>query len=204
MIITVTGPSGTGKDAVINALMAQDPNIKRFLSATTRSPRPGEQHEIDYYFLTPEEFDAAEARGEFYEVNRGYHGKSYGKLKWVVDDLLGKGHDVIADIQIDGVQAFNRQMPERILRVLMLPPNRERLEQRLTGRNPAMAEDGRRRLEAAREDLEHLHDPKWVFKNPDMHGSTYNDYDVVLINDVLDTTVAELAKIILHERIRRA
>jgi guanylate kinase len=209
LLITVTGPSGTGKDAVINALLAQDHNVKRFLSATTRAPRPDETHGVHYYFMTPAEFAAAEAAGEFYEVNPVYHGKRYGKLKREVDGHMGRGHDIIADIQIDGVRAFQKIMPEHILKVLIMPPSKERLEQRLTGRNPALADDGRKRLEAAALDLDHLHDPHWVFQNPDMksavtgEGSTYADYDVVLINDVLDHTVAELARILQQERIQR-
>jgi guanylate kinase len=210
MLITVTGPSGTGKDAVISALVEQEPMVTRFVTATTRSPRPGEVEGVNYHFLSKEEFERRLAVGGFYEHNPGYHGNYYGTLKSVVDAHFEAGMDVISDINIDGVRAFEKVLPERLFRVLILPPSRERLEQRLTRRNPELAEEGRRRLMAAAADLDHLHDPNWIFTNPDMcskvdgRGSSYRDYDVVLINDVLDHTVAELAQILRDERARRA
>lgn len=209
MLITVTGPSGTGKDAVINALVEQEPEITRFVTATTRAPRPGEVDGVNYHFISKEEFERRLAGDGFYEHNPGYHGNYYGTLKSVVDGHFAAGLDVISDINIDGVRTFERVLPERLFKVLILPPSRERLEQRLTKRNPELAEEGRKRLLAAEADLDHLHDPNWVFTNPDMcshvdgRGSSYRDYDVVLINDVLDHTVAELARIVRAERVRR-
>ncbi|MBI1309173.1 MAG: guanylate kinase [Proteobacteria bacterium] len=209
MLMTVTGPSGTGKDAVINALVEQDPQVTRFVTATTRTPRPGEMDGVHYYFLTHKEFEKRLAEGGFYEHNPGYHTNYYGTLKSVVDAHFAEGQDVISDINIDGVRAFEKTLPERLFKILILPPSRERLVQRLTQRNPELAEEGGKRLAAAEADLDHLHDPNWVFQNPDMcssadgRGSSYKDYDVVLINDVLDHTVAELARIVAAERARR-
>lgn len=205
MLITVTGPSGTGKDAVINALVEQDTKMKRFATATTREPRPGEVDGIHYYFLSKEEFRAREEAGDFWETDkRNYSGNWYGTLKSVVEGHFAGGCDVISDINFVGVKQYLDSVPDRLFRVLMLPPSPERLLQRLTGRNPALAEEGRRRFELIRNDLDHLHDPNWVFSNPDMMGSCYRDYDVVLVNDVLDHTVAELARLVNLERARRA
>jgi guanylate kinase len=202
MLITVTGPSGTGKDAVIAALIEQDPQVKRFATATTREPRPGEVDKVSYYFMDKAQFDAAEAAGEFLETEKNnWSGHAYGTLHSVVDGYFADGFDVISDLTYSGVEQIYKKIPERHFRVLMLPPSRERLEQRLTGRNPALADEGRRRFTEMGEDLDHLHDPKWTFRHSrDVRGSSYADYDVVLINDVLDHTVAELAKIILKER----
>ncbi len=94
-------------------------------------------------------------------------------------------------------------MPQRIFKLLILPPNRERLEQRLTKRNPELADEGRVRLQQLEADMDNLHNPSYVFTNPDMVGTSYGDYDVVLVNDVLEHTVAEVAKVILNERARR-
>lgn len=205
MLITVTGPSGTGKDAVINALVEQDVKVRCFATATTRAPRPGEVDSIHYYFLTREQYLEKEAAGEFWETDkRNYSGHWYGTLRKVVEGHFAAGYDVISDINFVGVRQFAEKVPERLFRVLILPPSPDRLLQRLTGRNPALAEEGRRRFNEMKDDLDHLHDPRWVFTNPDMVGSTYLDYDLVLVNDVLDHTVSELARCVNSERARRA
>ncbi len=78
MLITLTGPSGTGKSAVIAALLSQDPKLRRFVTATTRTPRPGEEEGRDYYFMTRDAFEGGVAKGEFIEHNPNYKGNMYG------------------------------------------------------------------------------------------------------------------------------
>ncbi len=203
MLITLTGPSGTGKSAVISALLSQDPKLRRFVTATTRTPRPGEEHGRDYYFMERGEFEAGVAKGEFLEHNPNYNGNMYGTPRWEVERLFEEGCDVISDINAIGVRLFEAAMPKRIFKLLILPPNRERLEQRLTKRNPELADEGRARLQQLEADMDNLHNPSYVFTNPDMIGTTYGDYDVVLVNDVLEHTVAEVAKVITNERAKR-
>lgn len=205
MLITISGPSGTGKDAVINALLSQDPQLKRGVTANTRDPRPGEIDGVHYHFLTKEKFAEIEAAGGFLEVEKSnYGGNWYGTLRHVAEGLFHEGLDLICDITYKGVAQLQQSMPERHFRIMLLPPNRERLEQRLTGRNPDLADEGRKRLEQMLPDLEHLHNPNWTFQHIiDLKGSSYKDYDAVFINDVLDHTVAEVAKVILAERGRR-
>lgn len=200
MLITLTGPSGTGKSAVITALLAQDPMLRRFVTATTRTPRPGEEEGRDYYFMSREDFVAGVEKKDFIEHNPNYNGNMYGTPKWEIDRLFDEGFDVISDINAIGVRLFEAAMPLRTFKLLILPPNRERLEQRLTKRNPALADEGRIRLQQIEADLDNLHNPSYVFTNPDMVGTTYSDYDVVLVNDVLENTVAEVARIVTHER----
>jgi guanylate kinase len=204
MLITVTGPSGTGKDAVISGVLAQDPAIRRFVTATTRTPRPGEEHGKNYYFLTRDEFEKGVAEGDFIEHNPNYNGNMYGTPKWEVERLFGEGYDVISDINAIGVRLFEEALPQQIYKLLLLPPSRERLEQRLTGRNPDMAVEGRQRLLQIEADLGNLHNPNYTFTNPDMAGTSYANYDAVLVNDVLDHTVAEAARLIRTEREKRS
>lgn len=204
MLITLTGPSGTGKSAVISALLSQDPALRRFVTATTRTPRPGEEHGKDYYYLSRDEFEDGVAQGDFIEHNPNYNGNMYGTQRSEIERLFGEGFDVISDINAIGVRLFEQAMPQRLFKLLILPPNRERLEQRLTKRNPALADEGRTRLQQIEADMDSLHNPSYVFTNPDMVGTTYSDYDVVLVNDVLEHTVAEVAKVIINERNRRA
>lgn len=203
MLITLTGPSGTGKSAVISALLAQDPMLRRFVTATTRTPRPGEEEGRDYYFMDRADFEAGVAKGDFLEHNPNYNGNMYGTPRWEIERLFSEGFDVISDINAIGVQLFEAAMPERLFKLLILPPNRERLEQRLTKRNPALADEGRIRLQQIEADMDNLHNPSYVFTNPDMIGTSYADYDVMLVNDVLEHTVAEVARIITTERARR-
>lgn len=203
MLITLTGPSGTGKSAVIAALLAQDPHLRRFVTATTRTPRPGEEEGKDYYFMSREDFEEGLVKGDFIEHNPNYNGNMYGTPQWEIERLFKEGFDVISDINAIGVKLFEQAMPERLFKLLVLPPNRERLEQRLTKRNPALADEGRIRLQQIEADLDSLHNPSYVFTNPDMVGTGYSDYDVVLVNDVLEHTVAEVARVIMHERGRR-
>lgn len=204
MLISVTGPSGTGKDAVISGLTAQDPKIKRFVTATTRQPRPGEEHGKSYYFMSREEFKERLAKDEFIEHNPEYNGNMYGTPRWEIERLFGEGFDVISDVNAIGVRLFEEHLGPQVYKMLLLPPSRDRLEQRLTKRNPLMAEEGRIRLAQIEADLDNLHNPKHVFTNPDMVGTSYADYDAVLVNDVLDHTVAEAAQLIAGERKRRA
>jgi guanylate kinase len=188
LLITVTGPSGTGKDAVISALTAMDTSIKRFPTATTRSPRPGEVNGLHYHFLSREEFTTKLAAGDFLEHNPNYHTNLYGTLRSVVAGVWAEGCDAISDINIHGVRAFRESLGPRHFAVLLLPPSRDRLAARLTQRNPALAEEGAKRLAAMEADFAHLHDPHHVFTNPDMIGSRLGDYDAIFTNDDLEVT----------------
>jgi guanylate kinase len=205
MFISITGPSGTGKDTLIDALLKQDPKLRRCVTANTREPRPGEVDGVHYYFLTKERFAEIEAQDGFLETDKNnYNGNWYGTLRSVIADVFAQGYDSISAPTYAGVAQIEKTMPEHQFRIMLLPPNRERLEQRLTGRNPELADEGRRRLQQMLPDLEHLHNPNYVFQHiVDLKGSSYRDYDAVLINDVLDNTVQEAARLIAAERARR-
>lgn len=206
MFISITGPSGTGKDTLIDALLKQDPKLRRCVTVNTRQPRPGEVDGVHYYFLTKEKFAEIEAQDGFLETDKNnYNGNWYGTLRSVIADVFAQGYDSISAPTYAGVAQIQKVMPEHQFRIMLLPPNRERLEQRLTGRNPELADEGRRRLEQMLPDLEHLHNPNYVFQHiVDLKGSSYRDYDAVLINDVLDNTVQEAARLIAAERARRS
>lgn len=203
MLITVSGPSGTGKDAVINSLCELDNSIARFTTATTRQPRPGEIPGISYHYLTRDDFLARLSRNEFLEHNPNYHTNLYGTLRADVEGVWARGADAISDINVHGVRAFREKLGARHFAILLLPPNRERLAMRLTQRNPALAEEGAARLAAMEADFPHMHDPHYVFTNPDMVGSTLMDYDAIFTNDDLEVTTYAVHARILQERERR-
>jgi guanylate kinase len=203
LLITITGPSGTGKDAVIQALTALEPSIRRFPTATTRAPRPGEVNGVHYHFLTRPEFEQRLTAGAFLEHNPNYHTNLYGTLRQVVEDIWAQGCDAISDINIHGVRSFRQQLGPRHFAILLLPPSRDRLAARLTQRNPALAEEGAKRLAAMEADFPYLHDPHYLFTNPDMVGSRLGDYDAVFTNDDLEVTTYAVHARILQERASR-
>ena len=203
LLISITGPSGTGKDAVINGLITQDKSLRRYTTATTRSPRPGEVNGVNYHFFTREDFHTRLQKGEFLEHNANYNGNLYGTLRADVEAIWQQNADAISDINVDGVRAFRQSVPQQYFAILMLPPSRDRLEARLTKRNPELAEEGRKRLAQVEADLPHLHDPFYVFTNPDMHGSRLTDYDALFVNDDLEVTIYAVAARIAEERLRR-
>lgn len=204
MLITVTGPSGTGKDAVISALISRDPSLRRYTTATTRAPRPGEVNGINYHFLSHEEFMRREAAGSFLETDKSnYNGNYYGTQRADVEAIWAQNCDAISDINIIGLRAFREQLPQQHFAILLLPPSKDRLEARLTKRNPELADEGRKRLALIEPDFPHMKDPFYVFTNPDMRGSKLTDYHAIFVNDDLEVTTYAVADRIVEERHKR-
>ncbi|MFZ2586900.1 MAG: hypothetical protein WAZ18_02070 [Alphaproteobacteria bacterium] len=202
MLITVSGMSGVGKDSVVMGLCKLDNTLRRVPSATTRPQRPDEIEAVDYYFMGREKFLKAKENGDIPEVS-DYHGNLYGAWLPAIREHMNQGLSPIKDWTWSGVEYFQRDFPQETFSVLVMPPSRERLFQRLTKRNPEKAEDGKRRFKAAEEDLDHLNDPFHIFTNPDMRGSKLTDYDAVFVNDDLEVTVYAVAKRIAEERQKR-
>lgn len=202
MLITVNGMSGVGKDSVIKGVMALDKQVVEFTSTTTRAPRPNEIDGVHYHFLSRDEFTKRLNNNQFFEHDE-HHGNIYGVQKVDVETVWAKGCDAVTDSQSDGMFHFRKTMPDRLFAILIMPPSRERLYQRLTQRNPELSEDGKKRFKAAEPDLAHMNDPFYVFTNPDMRGSKLTDYDAVFVNDDLEVTVYAVAKRIAEERQKR-
>jgi guanylate kinase len=212
LFITITGMSGAGKGAVLRLLCSYNPNIKFLVTATTRTPRAHEQHGVHYHFMTKDEFKAKHAAGEFLETNTmNYSGETleaktnfYGSLKSVVEGHFARGEDVVADLEINGVKQVLEKMPQRLLKFALLPPSKEEYERRMLHRaetSGETSEDVKARMKLALEDLDHLDDPDYVFKNKDMMGSTQKFYDAVFFNHDLAETADEILKTI--EKLRK-
>lgn len=213
LLITITGMSGAGKGAVMRLLCSYNPSIKFLVTATTRAPRAHEQHGVHYHFMTKDEFKTKHAAGEFLETNTmNYTGDPalehktnfYGSLKSVVEGHFARGEDVVADLEINGVKQVLEKMPQRLLKFALMPPSREEYERRMLHRaemSGEAAEDVKARMKLALEDLEHLHDPDYVFKNKDMMGSTQKFYDAVFFNHDLAETADQILRTI--EKIRK-
>lgn len=183
LLLVLSAPSGAGKGTIIKRLMDDDRSLKLSVSATTRSPRPGEVDGEDYFFLSREEFDDLVKNGEMLE-HAEYVGNCYGTPKGPVESWLNDGLDVILEIDVQGGAQVKKIMPECVS-IFILPPSMRELEHRLRGRSTEKDEVVEARLEAARQEVHHA-----------------EDYDYVVVNDTVDQAVEEIKTIIAAEKHR--
>jgi guanylate kinase len=151
-LTVLSGPSGVGKSTVVAGLRAKCPEIWLSVSATTRSPRPGELDGREYHFVSDEAFDAMVERGELLEWAR-FAGKKYGTPRAPVAQRVADGVPALLEIDIEGARQVRREVPDALL-VFLSPPSWDELVRRLTGRGTEPPEVIARRLEAARTEIE--------------------------------------------------
>ena len=180
-VYILSAPSGAGKTTVGNLLLKEIPFLERVVTATTRSPRPGEKDGVDYYFLSEEEFIAKIERQEFLEWAKVYR-YYYGTPKREVERILSQGKDALLIIDVQGAFQVKRQLPNAVS-IFLLPPSLEELRKRLT-------------LRGERELKERL---EWAKR--EIPCAKYFDY--VVVNDLLEKAVEEIKSIMLANR-RRA
>ncbi|WP_320671717.1 guanylate kinase [Patulibacter defluvii] len=176
-VFVITGPSGVGKGTLIRRLRAAVPELRLSVSATTRAPRPGEDHGRDYWFLDDEEFTRRVAAGDFVE-HAEYAGRRYGTLREELDRHLADGAPVVLEIEVQGAQQVRGTMPEAI-QVFVAPPSFEELRARLQGRGTDDAEVVARRLEVSRGELRQQ-----------------DQFDHLIVNDDLERATDELVGIV--------
>jgi guanylate kinase len=170
-ILILSGPSGAGKSTIIHRA---EPEIGPFhfsISTTTRAPREGERHGVDYYFVSREEFEREIAAGEFLEY-ANVHGNYYGTSLKPVREALEEGKLVIFDIDVQGHRLARERMGDRITSAFITPPTLEELEHRLSGRSTDDPETIRRRLENAREEIGALEEYDFLIVNDDLERAT--------------------------------
>ena len=183
LLLVISAPSGAGKGTIIKRLMDDDRSLKLSVSATTRSPRPGEVDGEDYFFLSREEFDDLVKNGEMLE-HAEYVGNCYGTPKGPVESWLNDGLNVILEIDVQGGAQVKEIMPECVS-IFILPPSMRELENRLRDRSTEKDEVVEARLEAARQEV---------------HCA--EDYDYVVVNDTVEKAVEEIKTIIAAEKHR--
>ena len=176
----ITGPSGVGKGTLIRGLLERVPDLGLSVSATTRAPRPGETHGVDYHFLSPDEFDRRAADGEFVE-HATYSGRRYGTLRSELEGRLRRGEPVVLEIEVQGARQVRETMPEA-LQVFIAPPSREALRARLVGRGTDTPEQVDERLRTAEVELD-----------------AQSEFSHVVVNDRLDDALEELVDIVRGE-----
>ncbi|GJF26152.1 MULTISPECIES: guanylate kinase [Streptomyces] len=150
-LTVLSGPSGVGKSTVVAHMRNEHPEVWLSVSATTRKPRPGEQHGVHYFFVTDEEMDKLIANGELLEWAE-FAGNRYGTPRTAVLERLEAGEPVLLEIDLQGARQVRESMPEAQL-VFLAPPSWEELVRRLTGRGTEPPEVIERRLAAAKVEL---------------------------------------------------
>jgi guanylate kinase len=180
-LFVITAPSGAGKTSLIDALMRADPSLKLSISYTTRAPRPGEQDGVDYHFVDDRTFLAMRERGEFLE-SAEVHGHRYGTSKKVITEALARGDDLILEIDWQGARQVRAIYPDCV-GIYIMPPSIDELERRMRARAQDSEAVIRRRLEAARGEMDHA-----------------GEFDYAIINKDFQLAQRELTELIEKER----
>jgi guanylate kinase len=154
LLIVVSGPSGVGKGTVCGLLRKRNPNIIYSISATTRLPRQGERHGVNYFFHTKEEFISMRENKELIEWAE-YVGNYYGTPRKFVEEKLDAGENVILEIEVQGAKQVKKQFPEGIF-IFLLPPSMDELKRRIMGRGTETVSTIHRRLHLASDECKEL------------------------------------------------
>lgn len=175
-LIIFSAPSGSGKSTLVNYLMQQpDLDFAFSISCTSRAPRGTEQHGVEYYFLSPEDFRQRIANDEFLEYEEVYTDKFYGTLKAEVERLSEAGHVVLFDVDVKGGVNIKKFYGERALSIFVQPPSIEDLSLRLHRRGTDSEEVIQQRLDKAAYEL-----------------TFASQFDRIIVNDDLETAEAEV------------
>ena len=179
-VIIFSAPSGAGKSTIVNHLLGLYPELEFSISATSRAPRGNEQHGIEYYFFTADEFRQMIAEEKFVEYEEVYAGSFYGTLKSEVERIWAKGHAIVFDIDVQGGVNLKRIFGEQALSIFIQAPSVEVLRERLVGRGTDTAEAIEKRVAKAASEMEFA----------------AGKFDHVLVNDDLAAAFAEAEQII--------
>lgn len=178
-LIIFSAPSGSGKTTIVKRMLELFPQLEFSISATSRAPRGVERNGVDYHFLTPEEFSKAVEADEFVEWEEVYKGTCYGTLKSELERIWSKGNVIVFDVDVMGGLNLKRIFGDRACSIFVMPPSIEELRRRLEGRGTDTAEVIEKRVAKAEFEL-------------DKAGG----FDCRVVNDDLETAVAETADII--------
>jgi len=185
LLLVLSAPSGAGKTTLAHRLLKELSDTIFSVSVTTRRPRGKEQDGVDYHFVDVATFQQKIERGEFVEWAE-VHGHFYGSSQSVVDEARARKGVAVFDIDVQGGQAIKRKHPDAVL-VFVLPPSMEELERRLRDRKTDSDETIRRRMLAARSEIE--------------RGLA--SYDYIIVNDDFERAFQELRSVVVAERRRR-
>jgi guanylate kinase len=183
-LVVLSGPSGVGKGTVCKALRARGTDIVYSVSATTRSPREGEQHGVDYFFKTKQEFERMIEQDELLEWAK-YVDRYYGTPRQYVEEQLEQGNDVLLEIEVQGALKVKEKHPHGVF-IFLMPPTMDELRNRIEGRGTESDEAIRSRMQAAREEI-----------------SMVESYDYVVVNDRVDSACERIEAILTAENCKK-
>lgn len=178
-LVVFSAPSGSGKTTIVRELLKRFPQFEFSISATSRKPRGQEQHGVDYYFLSNEEFAQRVANNEFVEWEEVYQGTCYGTLKSEMERIWAKGNVIIFDVDVMGGISLKRIFGDDACSMFIMPPSVEELERRLRGRGTDAEDVIQKRIAKA-----------------DFELSKASEFDYTVVNDDLQTAVEEAVVII--------
>ncbi len=185
LLVVLSGPSGVGKDAVLNTMKESDYPLHFITTVTTRARRPNERDDVDYHFISPAEYQQMVASGQLLESANVY-GNWYGVPREAVKQALDSGQDVIVKVDVRGAASIKKILPQAVV-IFLVPPAMEDLQTRLQGRRTESPEDLALRLETASQEMKRL--PLF-------------DYLVVNRWHEIDETVSAIKTIIAAEKCR--
>ncbi|HYK78727.1 MAG TPA: guanylate kinase [Micropepsaceae bacterium] len=185
LMLVVSSPSGAGKSTLARRLLESDPLISMSVSVTTRPKRANEVDGKDYFFVSRERFEEMVHEGAFLE-HATVFGNRYGTPAAAVEKMLGKGRDVLFDIDWQGAQQLAQKAKDDLVRVFILPPTRDELERRLRERAEDPPDVVARRMSEANNEI-----------------SRWSEYDYVIVNDDIPKAQRQLEAIVAAERLNR-
>lgn len=185
LMLVMSSPSGAGKTTISRALLDRETDIAMSVSATTRSPRPGEVDGKDYYFVPVDQFQKMVENGEFLEHARVFD-NFYGTPRAPVEAVLNQGRDVLFDIDWQGTQQMRQTARADLVSVFVLPPSVEELERRLHTRAQDSAEVVAKRMAKAGDEMSH-----------------WPEYDYIIVNVDVEHSIANVQSILTAERLKR-
>jgi len=185
VLLVLSSPSGAGKTTLSHVLLDGDCGIRLSISVTTRKPRPGEEDGKDYIFVDEARFETMRKKGDLLEWAKVF-GNSYGTPRAPVEAAIARGEDVLFDIDWQGAQQLSEKMAGDLVRVFILPPSGAVLETRLRGRAQDPPEIVAKRMAEASSEISH-----WA------------EYDYVIVNADLETSISGLKSILAAERLKR-
>ncbi|HEX3808094.1 MAG TPA: guanylate kinase [Rhizomicrobium sp.] len=185
LMLVLSSPSGAGKTTLSRKLLDGDSDIILSVSATTRAKRPNEVESKDYYFVSPDKFETMVTGNEFFEHATVFEHR-YGTPKQPVLSALGRGRDVLFDIDWQGTQQMKERAREDLVSIFVLPPTHDELERRLKARAQDSDAVVTQRMAKAASEISH-----------------WPEYDYVIVNDDLDRALVKVRSILEAERARR-
>jgi guanylate kinase len=185
LMFALSSPSGAGKSTLARKLIEDDANMALSVSATTRPRRPSEVDGREYKFMARETFEEMADRGEFLEHALVF-GNHYGTPRAPVEALLIQGRDVLFDVDWQGARALRAAAPEDVVGIFILPPSMAELERRLHTRAEDSEDVIQKRMARSADEISH-----------------WEEYDYVLVNSLLEQTLAQIKQILAAERLKR-